>query len=429
MTVFNKTFWKYWNDEKFEEALQCSVPQEEHEHRKGENTIFNTELEQRRQNKAVTLISVGEFLHDYIMINPIVVEGLDFARSENLSHLFSLSHFANKIDLQDPVGDMAQLQGYVAEQFMAVELQAMGYDVEFPEESNNPGWDLILDGQPFQVKSMMDPGGIKNHLDTYPDIPVYVNAELADEFADHPQVYISNISKAEIDRATYTTLDHASDLMNFEIPLIAFSVSSISNIKRVLKGETLFSQAALNVFSDTSARVITGAAGKYVGTISLYMIFGPAGGITGSVLGVYIGASQGGKLSNTFRQFKAKREGEEMVKSFKVLLRKIIKKIDKKISIKEKKIEQTREKLLRTHANKILMNEMEKQYRSKKNYLINRKNQLININSSEANKPSQILDCLQRTMSIIAKTGVHPYHFQEELSEFQLKTVNYCKKL
>lgn len=84
-------------------------------------------------------VSVGEFLYDYMMINPIVVQGLDFARSEDLSSLFTLSQFSSQIDTITLTGDIAQLQGFVDEQMIAAELQAKGHDVEFPTTSQRDG--------------------------------------------------------------------------------------------------------------------------------------------------------------------------------------------------------------------------------------------------------------------------------------------------
>ena len=154
----------------------------------------------------VTAISVGEFIYDYVMINPAVVQGLDFARTEDLASLFTLSQFAGTVDTETLTGDMAQLQGYVAEQMIAAELQAKGHDVEFPETSNNPGWDILVDGQPFQVKNLADPAGVREHLEKYPDIPVYVNEELAPYFEGNPQVYVSSISRDEVLEVTSTTI-------------------------------------------------------------------------------------------------------------------------------------------------------------------------------------------------------------------------------
>ena len=127
---------------------------------------------------------------------------------------------------------MAQLQGDVAEQMLTAELPAKGHDVECPEESNNLGLGLLVNGQRFQVKSLANPDGVREHLDTYPGIPLYVNEELAPYFAGNPNVYVSNISREEVIEATSKTITHADDLLEFEIPWIAEGVSSIYNIKR-----------------------------------------------------------------------------------------------------------------------------------------------------------------------------------------------------
>jgi hypothetical protein len=189
MVINNKRFCDYWNKGMITEALNCPLEEQPKSNNKLQTMLFGTR-EQMKQTGVISGISAGEFIYDYVMINPTVVEGLDFARTEDLSSLFSLSQFASGIDTSVLSGDMAQIQGYVAEQMLAVELQAKGYDVEFPETSNNPGWDILIDGQPFQVKNLADPAGVNEHLERYPDIPVYVNEELATYRGQSPSLCI-----------------------------------------------------------------------------------------------------------------------------------------------------------------------------------------------------------------------------------------------
>ena len=61
-------------------------------------------------------------------------------------------------------------------------------------------------------------------------------------------------------------------------------------------------QAVFNVVSDTSSRVVLGALGQKHGYLVGVLLFGPAGGITGSMFGVYMGSSQGGRLSTSIKR-------------------------------------------------------------------------------------------------------------------------------
>lgn len=428
MNISNREFWNYWKKGEYEKALSCNVEEEQKQENRLQNMLFENP-EQLKRTGAIVTISVGEFIYDYVMINPSVVKGIDFARTEDLSSLFTLNQFSSGIDTSVITGDIAQLQGYVAEQMIAAELQAKGHEVEFPQTSNNPGWDLLIDGQPFQVKSLADPQGVRGHLNKYPDIPVYVNEELAPHFEGNPNVYISNTSREDVLEATSSTLSHAGNLLDFEIPWIAAGVSSVSNIKRVWKDEVLINHAVFNVMSDTSSRVMLGALGQKAGIVFGTMIFGPAGGVTGAMLGAYMGTSQGGRLSTGIKRTFYKKHEYELVENMNELLLKVITQIDAKILIKKKKIDDIKRELIDSDANSKVKAEIDRQFHKEKAYLINKKEELIAITLALKNKSVSILDILSNTMATIVKTKVHPVHYQNELKLLQQKSSNYLKKI
>lgn len=429
MSIANKRFWDYWKSGMYEDALRCAVEEEKDgKQSRLQSMLFGTP-EQLKQTGAITAVSVGEFIYDLVMINPTVVTGLDFARTDDLSSLFTLSQFSSQIDTTVLTGDMAQLQGYVAEQMLAVELQAKGHDVEFPEESNNPGWDILVDGQPFQVKNLANPDGVRQHLDIYPDIPVYVNEELAPYFEGNPNVYVSNISRDEVIEATSTTITHADDLLDFEIPWIAAGVSSIYNIKRVWKDDVAINQAVLNVVSDTSSRVVLGALGQKAGIVAGTMLFGPAGGIAGAMFGTYAGASQGGRLSTGIKRVFSKKQEKEMMEAMDDLIRKVISQIDQKLEIKKRKLDKLRIEMVDSKANNSVWKDIERRYKDEVTYLINRKEELNSINESIKSGSTFVMDILPNVMAIITKCGVHSFHLQNEIKSLQQKTNQYMKKV
>ena len=428
MAISNKDFWKHWNNGEYEEALKCSIKEEKPSDNRLQNMLFGPP-DQLKQTGVITAISVGEFIYDYVMINPAVVQGLDFARTEDLSSLFTLSQFAGTIDTETLTGDMAQLHGYVAEQMIAAELQAKGHDVEFPETSNNPGWDILVDGQPFQVKNLADPAGVREHLEKYPDIPVYVNEELAPYFEGNPQVYVSSISRDEVLEATSATISHADDLLDFEIPWIAAGVSSIYNIKRVWTDEVSINQAVFNVVSDTTSRVVLGALGQKATVVVGTMIFGPAGGVVGAMVGAYAGVSQAGRLSAGIKRAFSKKQEAELNEAIQGLLRKVIGEIDEKLKIKEMKLRDLVRNLLTSEANRALANESQQRSAEEKKYLINRKEELLAISHSITKESVLVIDILPRIMAIIAKTGVHPVHYQAQIKLVQQKSREIAKRL
>ena len=428
MSISNEQFWNYWRNGRFNEALACAVKAEKKPVNRLQTMLFGTP-EQLKQTGLITTISVGEFLYDYMMINPTVVRGLDFARTEDLSSLFSLSQFSSTIDTADITGDIAQLQGYVAEQMVAAELQAKGHDVEFPEDPNNPGWDILVDGHPFQVKDLANPEGVKEHLENYPDIPVYVNKELAPYFEDNPDVYVSTVSREDVLEATTSTINHASDLLDFEIPWITAAVSTLYNIKRVWKDDVAISQAVFNVVSDTSSRAVLGALGQFTGKVAGVFLFGPAGGILGSMLGAYAGASQGWRLSTSVKRLFSKQHEEEWKAATVTLINNVVTQIDKKLEIKKRKIDGLSHHLTGSVANEAIGKEIERRGQMERKYLINKKEELISLSMSLKNGSVYVLEVFPTILATIAKSGVHPVHFQDEMQRVQQAANAYRKKM
>ena len=427
MAINNKRFWDYWNKGMITEALNCPLEEQPKSNNKLQTMLFGTP-EQMKQTGIISGISAGEFIYDYVMINPTVVEGLDFARTEDLSSLFNLSQFASGIDTSVLSGDMAQMQGYVAEQMLAVELQAKGYDVEFPETSNNPGWDILIDGQPFQVKNLADPAGVNEHLERYPDIPVYVNEELATYFEGNPQVYVSSISREEVLEATTSTLNHADDLLDFEIPWITVGVSSLSNVKRLWSDDVTMNQAILNVASDTTSRVALGAFGQKTGILVGTLLFGPAGGITGAVFGAFVGASQGGKISTSIKHLFNKKEEQAMISAMGQLIQKVIEQLKIKQEIKKKKMNQLNKQFIQSKVNDSLSDELQHRNEEEIQYLQNKIREFESINQSINSGKSDVLTILPPTLGLMTIAGVHPVNYQDELKQLQEKIKAYTKR-
>ena len=113
---------------------------------------------------------------------------MDFARKDDIADMFSFAYFSEKINIES-LGDINQLKGYVAERLIAQELQSQGYEVEFPESSNQAGYDLLINNEPFQVKCGESPSLVQDHFEKYPDIPVLVNEELGEYFLDSDKVF------------------------------------------------------------------------------------------------------------------------------------------------------------------------------------------------------------------------------------------------
>jgi len=60
------------------------------------------------------------------------------------------------------------VQGYFADQTASNVLGSQAH-TRLPALSNKPGYDLLVDGNPVQIKAALDPQAIRDHLQAYPD--------------------------------------------------------------------------------------------------------------------------------------------------------------------------------------------------------------------------------------------------------------------
>ncbi len=309
------------------------------------NNSLKESLKCKLANKAEDLsyvgLTLGDTLYDYLRVDPLVIKGCDFVRTEDLSNIFSFSNFATNILNKTPEsikGNISNLQGYVAEQFAAQNLQSMGHEVDFPETSNQAGFDLFVDGSEVQVKCVQSAQEVMKHLDRYPDIPVIVNAELASKFTDNDMVFpLENMSHSEIVGMTESSLESAKEFLDFEIPMISLAVSGGKQIYNLIKDRTSLEGALLNTGFDTTGRFAGANIGKYIGGTA-GLILGPYGAVIGSISGTVVGAKAGKLTSDYLKKNLFCQKEEEIVFATVVNL------CQKCIPILQNKIEKIRSK-------------------------------------------------------------------------------------
>lgn len=229
---------------------------------------------------AYASLTAGDLLYDAFRIDPGAIAAIDFARAADLSDILGLSRFSADLSALGSdafAGNLAQLQGYVAERCAAATLQAQGADVEFPRLSTQPGWDLLVNGEPFQVKCLANPSGVEEHLARYPEIPVIANVELADSFAgDERVIPLSGLSHSEVMESTQGMLDGAADLIDLEIPLITGAVVAGRAALAMLRRES-------DPLSALAAASMSGVGGVTGGTVGAATVGAALGllGVTG----------------------------------------------------------------------------------------------------------------------------------------------------
>lgn len=216
--------------------------------------------------------------------SPVLAEsiqrlGLDFAGAAALdSHLDSLPETAR-------IGYQAWLEGHVGETLAAHALAAGGHDVVFAATPNQPGWDLLVDGEPVNVKVGEHAlHSVHEHLSTYPDIDVYTDLDTAAAI-DSPDVHgLTELDADHVESALAAT-DAAPGLFEFHFPVVT-AIASIAK-EASISGRFGFAlgEFIASVGSDVASVGVGSAIGAGIGSLLLPGL----GTVAGGALGAWIG--------------------------------------------------------------------------------------------------------------------------------------------
>ena len=256
-------------------------------------------------------LSLGDLIYDILRVDPRVAEGIDFSRKESFSNILSLSKFVNEDSANRSLESLQSLKdlykGYSFERIVAHDIQKNGGEIEFPEKSNQPGWDLKVNGEEFQVKIQNE--GIElieKHFVKYPDIKVITNTEAAQLFYDkYPQYSHMVIDSGFTNHQTEKTVNESiealieisddNNLFGSAIPEIIGIVSIISvwkNSKNYFAGEIDFEATLKNIAIDSAGRFGGAGIGAKLGSF-----LGPLGTLAGGAFGYFIG----GGIANSYK--------------------------------------------------------------------------------------------------------------------------------
>ncbi|TCA53035.1 hypothetical protein E0H71_16495 [Rhizobium leguminosarum bv. viciae] len=241
-------------------------------------------------------LTAGDVIYNAASIDPMVLAAADFSRTEDIETVFQFGAFADRVGsmaAKAAAGAENNLRGYVSEQLVAARLVQNGHVVSFPETSNNPGFDLLVDGMPFQVKCLVSVDGLRTHFEKYPDMPVYANSELAEIVMEFGApwakmvFYVDGFDREIADLIMTTSMEAGDALGDLNVPYFAVAASSARTLYRVWRGRLPLSDFPLSVAMDASVKgglsAIGGLSGKLIGL----MAFGPAGALVlGGVGGV-----------------------------------------------------------------------------------------------------------------------------------------------
>lgn len=264
-----------------------------------------------KETGAYVSISAGDLIYDILRVDPRAVQGVDFVRKDDLSDVFS---FGKKEILERKEKSAESLEGlhntytgYTFERVVALDFQKRGAEVVFPENARQSGYDLIINGEKFQVKT--EENGIsliEDHFEKYP-YRVIANSEAAEKFIEkYPDkahlVINSGFSHDEAQNLVKESLDAGveifedNNLFGSAIPEILGIVSIISIGKNFMywaDGKTDMNIALKNIAIDSVGKFAGAGVGAKIGSFFLP----PFGTIVGGGLGFMFG----GSVANSYK--------------------------------------------------------------------------------------------------------------------------------
>jgi hypothetical protein len=230
-------------------------------------------------------------------LDPFVLEAISFASSGNGRSLDDYLEATRWFDEGNLNGNLPRLYGYVAEQQSLAHLLQEGHQVELAAGATQPGWDLLVDGQPMQVKHTLSKSLVDTHLAKYPEIPVLVNSELAHHYTEDDRVWV-DYQRIHPDTVS-ETIDTLSALhLGGDAGSIVFhALLACLRHTNKSKGMSDFLQRSAK---DAGASVIFTKLGTYGFSALAGMATGPAGVAIAATIGAMIGNGVGDSLGKVW---------------------------------------------------------------------------------------------------------------------------------
>ena len=267
-----------------------------------------------RDSVGVGALSMGDLLYSLAAIDPHVVAAADFSSKEDVANSFDfaahlLGRMADRWHVRESFDGLVSSQkGFVMEQLVAAKLATDGHAIEFPDASNQPGWDLIVDGQPFQVKCLADSAGLAAHFEKYPNIPVLANSDLMDDYDAWPDAdwkdnvfFVEGHTNELLSQITERSYLEAKDLADNDVPEIALAFVAARQAWKLKEGEVTASQAASHLLIEGSTRVGLAIGGGIAGTSIGLLVLGPAGALVVGALAPVVAQAAAGRLASWMR--------------------------------------------------------------------------------------------------------------------------------
>ncbi|MDZ4392051.1 hypothetical protein [Cypionkella sp.] len=243
-------------------------------------------------------LTAGDLLYHAAAIDPAVLKAADFSRLLDLDSPLDL---AAHVESFAAAGAQIAVRGYTAEQLVMSSLVEQGHMVELAASSTMPGYDLLVDGNPVQVKCGASLSLLHEHFSKYPDIPVIADADLARmaETSGEPWAQlVSSVDGFDLDHVQSIlerSLSAAEALSEGVVPVYAVIVGGARAASKAWAGEIPIEDLPAWLVLDLAIRGGLSSVGQIGGAFAGLLMIGPAGALVlGPVVGIaaLLGTSQ-----------------------------------------------------------------------------------------------------------------------------------------
>lgn len=240
-------------------------------------------------------LTYGELLYMMWSIDQRVLDAAQFSRAAEIEDVLDFHEVIAEswqgMREASARGLQSGLQGYVGEQIVKGQLEEAGHTVSLPSSSNEKGYDLVVDGQKYQVKTTQSPDDLAEHFDKYPDIRVYATKEMqervkGEEWADKVE-FVEGFDLEAAKRLTQDALDWAAKLDELPLPANTAIGTAIVKAWRAWKGQISLADLPEEVAIESIHRGLLSWAGNIAGGWGGLVLFGKAGMVVvGPAVGV-----------------------------------------------------------------------------------------------------------------------------------------------
>ena len=244
----------------------------------------STTGDERVNAAALATMTVGDVLYSAAMVDPTVIQAADFSRIADIDGRLPFAELSREVlSGSEPatLGGINQLKGYVAEKVVAAELTAAGHTVSFPSTSNAPGYDLIVDGEPFQVKFHATTRGLEDHFAQY-HYPVIAGSDLEGQIPDELQdkvSFVGGLDNEVVTQATEQSIEAADNMLDPGHVSMVGAISAARGYLAYREGRLTGRQALEQVLLDGSVRAGLFTSGGAFGGVAGAVLLGPAGAL------------------------------------------------------------------------------------------------------------------------------------------------------